>query len=260
VTGVNSSASIEARSSRQILGRVFRGSGLQDALRKLADEHALRTAWISAIGAFEWVELTEYDQVERRYIQAHRFERCELLSMQGNLSERDGQPFWHLHATVSCREDGRDVTYGGHVVDGSVFALEFRIDCYDGLELRRAHDDATGLQLWAEIEGAKAEQTGVHEVPGASGSGPGASWAMAAELSARTESEAPEDHRPERGDWIEHPKFGLCKIEGLTGDGVCIIKLPEGRRKKIKLDAMRVLAPRLDDGRKIYPVRPRGKK
>ncbi len=137
---------VGTRASRQIVGRVLRGSGLQDAFRDLVGEHALRTAWVSAIGAFEWIDLTEYNQADRRYEEAHRFERCELLSMQGNLSEREGEPFWHLHATVSLREGGRDVTYGGHVVDGSVFALEFRIDCFDELELRRANDEATGLQ------------------------------------------------------------------------------------------------------------------
>lgn len=252
-------ASVEARASRQIVGRIFRGSGLQDALRQLVDEHGLRTAWISAIGAFEWVELTEYDQTERHYVETHRFERCELLSMQGNLSERDGEPFWHLHTTVSLREDGRDVTYGGHLVDGSVFALEFRIDCYDGLELRRVNDEATGLELWGDIEGARAEQTGVHDVPRAEAGDAGATWAMAAELSARVE-EPPQDHRPERGDWIEHTTFGLCQIEGLSGDGVCFIKLPNARRKKIKIDALQVLAPRYDGERKIFPVRARGQR
>lgn len=253
-------ASVETRGSRRVLGRVFRGTGLQEAFRKLVDDHGLATAWVSAIGAFEWIELTEYDQTEQRYTQAHRFERCELLSMQGNLSKRDGEPFWHLHATVSLREDGRDVTYGGHVVDGSVFALEFRIECYDELELRRANDEATGLQLWANLEAPKAEQTGVHGVPVAEAGGPGDAWAMAAELSARAESVEPVEYRPEKGDWLEHAKFGLCQIEGLSGDGVCFIKLPDARRKKIKLDAMQVLAPRTDGSRRIFPVRPKPKK
>ena len=233
---------IETRASRHIVGRMLRGSGLQDAFCNLVDEHGLRTAWVNAIGAFEWIELTEYDQTERRYEEAHRFERCELLSMQGNLSERDGEPFWHLHATVSVREDGRDVTYGGHVVDGSIFALEFRIDCFDELSLRRANDEATGLQLWTE------------------GAAPaGVTWAMAAEVSARVQPATPEEHKPEKGDWIEHAKFGLCKIEGLSGDGVCFIKLPDARRKKIKIDAMQVLAPRFDGERRVFPVRPKGK-
>ena len=121
--------SVQARASRHIVGRVFRGRTLQEALRDLVDEHNLQTAWLSALGAFEWIDLTEYSQADQKYEEPHRFERCELLAMQGNLSERDGEPFWHLHATVSLREGDRDVTYGGHVVDAAVFALEFRIDC-----------------------------------------------------------------------------------------------------------------------------------
>ena len=248
---------VEAHPSRHVVGRVVRGSGLRDALRSLVDEHRLRTAWVSAIGAFEWIELTEYNQTDRRYEEAHRFERCELLSMQGNLSERDGEPFWHLHATVSLREDGRDVTYGGHVVDGSVFALELRIDCFDELELKRAHDEATGLQLWADL-GAIAGGGEAASAPEAAPAG--VTWAMAAQVSARAEPAAREEYKPEKGDWIEHAKFGLCKIEGLSGDGVCIIKLPDSLRKKIKLDALEVLAPRSDGGRRVFPVRGKGKR
>ena len=248
---------VEARASRHIVGRVVRGSGLQDAFRSLVEEHRLRTAWVSAIGAFEWIELTEYNQTDRRYEEAHRFERCELLSMQGNLSERDGEPFWHLHATVSLREDGRDVTYGGHVVDGLVFALELRIDCFDELELKRANDDATGLQLWSDLRAP----VGGGEAAAAPEAAPaGVTWAMAADVSARAQPAATEEYRPEKGDWIEHVKFGLCKIEGLSGDGVCIIKLPDARRKKIKIDALQVLAPRSDGGRRVFPVRSKGKK
>ena len=250
-------STVEARPSRHVVGRVARGSGLRDALRSLVDEHRLRTAWVSAIGAFEWIELTEYNQTDRRYEEAHRFERCELLSMQGNLSERDGEPFWHLHATVSLREDDRDVTYGGHVVDGSVFALELRIDCFDELELKRAHDQATGLQLWADL-GARAGGGEVASAPEAARAE--VTWAMAAQVSARAEPAAREEYKPEKGDWIEHAKFGLCKIEGLSGDGVCIIKLPDALRKKIKLGALEVLAPRSDGGRRIFPVRGKGKR
>ena len=247
---------VEARASRHIVGRAIRGSRLQDAFRKLVGEYGLRSAWVSAIGAFEWIELTEYNQADRRYEEAHRFECCELLSMQGNLSERDGEPFWHLHATVSLREGGRDVTYGGHVVDGSIFALEFRIDCFDELELRRANDDATGLSLWANL-GAQAG--GREGAPAPEAARAGVTWEMAAEVSARAQPAVREEYKPEKGDWIEHAKFGLCKIEGLSGDGVCIIKLPDARRKKIKIDAMQVLAPRSDGGRRVFPVRPKPK-
>jgi predicted DNA-binding protein with PD1-like motif len=221
----------------------------------LVDQHSLRAAWVSAIGAFEWIELTEYNQAEQRYEEAHRFERCELLSMQGNLSERDGEPFWHLHATISLREDGRDVTYGGHVVDGVVFALEFRLDCFDELVLRRAHDEATGLHLWAPVEQPWSDPASASA--DVSSSAASVSWAMAAEASALSSPAEAEVPPPAKGDWIDHAKFGLCKIEGLSGEGVCIIKLPNATRKKIKLDAMLVLPPREDGGRRVFPVRGR---
>ncbi len=224
---------------------------MQEALRALVDEHQLRTAWVSAIGAFEWVELTEYNQETRRYEEAHRFERCELLALQGNLSLRDGEPFWHLHATVSLREDGRDVSYGGHVGDGLVFAMEFRIECFDELELWRADDEATGLQLWADAGIPTATPA---ELPAEAPS----AWAAVALASAEVQPE-PETPKPLRGDWIEHLKFGVCKIEGLSGDGVCIIKLPDATRKKIKLDAMLVLPSREEKGKRVFPVRPKRK-
>ena len=248
--GTNCAWAVETRQVRHVVGRIHRGRRLQDAFRQLVDDHALRAGWVSAIGAFEWIELTEYNQTEQRYEEPRRFERCELLSMQGNLSERDGEPFWHLHATISLREDGRDVTYGGHVVDGVVFALELRLDCFDEITLRRAHDEATGLHLWAPGEQPWSDPA----------SAASASWAIAAEASARAQpAEAAPTARPEKGDWLDHAKFGLCKIEGLSGEGVCIIKLPNATRKKIKLEAMQVLAPREDDGRQIFPVRPKGK-
>ena len=135
--------------------------------------------------------------------------------------------------------------------------MEFRIDCFDELELKRANDEATGLQLWADLgERARGGQAAAaSEVAPA-----GVTWEMAAQVSARAQPAAHEEYKPEKGDWIEHAKFGLCKIEGLSGDGVCIIKLPDARRKKIKIDALQVLAPRSDGGRRIFPVRSKGKK
>ena len=243
------SLTFDTRTSRVIVGRVFRGEKVREALHRIADEHDVRTAWVSAIGAFEWIDLTEYNQETRRYERAHRFERCELLSMQGNLSFKDGEPFWHLHATVSLREDGKDVTYGGHVDDGVVFALELRIECLDAVELRRADDPATGLQLWTSATEEASSETGASASASVE---PPSAWASVAAASAQAEPEI-EIPKPVKGDWIDHAKFGLCKIEGLSGV-VTLIKLPNATRKKFKLDALRVLPPRTDAGRRIFPV------
>lgn len=248
----------EVRASRQVLGRIPRGRRVQEALRELATEYGLEAAWFSALGAFEWVEVTEYRQDSQTYEEAHRFERCELLSMVGNLSIKDGEPFWHLHATISRRENGRELVYGGHLVDAEIFALEFRVECFDDLRLTRSFDEATGLHLWADAPGhseslrssATPSVTAEQALPSA--------WAQVAAVSAEaTKSDEAVEYKPQRGDWIDHPKFGLCKLDGLSASGVGIIRLPDGRRKKLQLSALRVLAPRQDGQRRIFPVKPK---
>lgn len=66
-----------------------------------------------------------------------------------------------------------------------------------------------------------------------------------------------EEPMPQKGDWIEHRQFGLCKIEREDDEGGLVIRLPSGVRKTIKLDFMEVGQPREEGGRTIYPVRPR---
>lgn len=66
-----------------------------------------------------------------------------------------------------------------------------------------------------------------------------------------------EDHVPQKGDFIEHRQFGLCKIDREDEEGGLVIRLPSGVRKTIKLDFMEVGAPRHEGTRTIYPVRPK---
>jgi len=62
---------------------------------------------------------------------------------------------------------------------------------------------------------------------------------------------------PEKGDFVHHRQFGLCKIEKTDGRGGVKIKLPSGVRKTLRLDFMDVGRPRTEKGRRIFPIRPR---
>jgi hypothetical protein len=72
-----------------------------------------------------------------------------------------------------------------------------------------------------------------------------------------TEEEFFAEPQPEKGDFIEHRQFGLCRIDREDEDGGLIIRLPSGVRKVIKLDFMEVGQPRIEGTRRIFPVRPR---
>jgi hypothetical protein len=66
-----------------------------------------------------------------------------------------------------------------------------------------------------------------------------------------------DEHYPEKGDWVDHARFGLCRVDGETPDGGLLIKLPSGARKTIKLDYLVVGEPRDENGTRVFPVGPK---
>ena len=72
-----------------------------------------------------------------------------------------------------------------------------------------------------------------------------------------TRDEPPDELQPQRGDFLEHRQFGLCKIDREDEEGGLVIRLPSGVRKTIKLDFMEVGQPRMEGTRRIFPIRPR---
>jgi predicted DNA-binding protein with PD1-like motif len=150
----------ESRAHRVLLVRLDRGDDLHERLLEVARRYQLQCAWIRGLGAFEEAELVEYDQSNNRY-RASQTQRgaMEVLSLQGNLSEKDGTLFLHLHVALSReREDQarRIEALGGHLVRARVFALELSVECYDDLRLIRLPDEATGLGLWGRCEAVKS--------------------------------------------------------------------------------------------------------
>ena len=73
----------------------------------------------------------------------------------------------------------------------------------------------------------------------------------------RRDADFLDEPHPQKGDFIEHRQFGLCKIDRENDDGGLMIRLPSGVRKVIKLDFMEVGRPRMEGTRRVYPVRPR---
>ncbi len=143
-----------AEEAFHLVGRLERGDQLPESLLRACAQHSVRAAWLSGLGAVEWVELAEYDQSEQRYTEPRRYDApFEILKLVGNLSLKDGELFSHLHVVLSREtRDGVEVI-GGHLVRASVFACELHLTCFRELELHRELDEATGLYLWkSEIQ------------------------------------------------------------------------------------------------------------
>jgi uncharacterized protein len=141
----------ESRRGRRLVGRLDRGSELLEALAEVCRVHGVRAGEIRAMGALEQVVLGEHDQKTRAARATRRFDAAfEILSLYGNISERDGKLSLQARASLSRERDNGIEVVGGQILSGRVFAVEFVIDAFDDLLLRRSVDAQTGLHLWRE--------------------------------------------------------------------------------------------------------------
>jgi uncharacterized protein len=134
---------------RHIVGRLDRYDKLPDALLRAAEALGVKAGRVHAIGGVTKLAVTEFDLEAGVYKEPLRRDgMTEVLSLEGNLSLKDGALFGHLHINA-CYHEGQEVRMlSGHLVEAEVFVCEFHITAYDDLALIRERDEATGLPLW----------------------------------------------------------------------------------------------------------------
>ena len=129
-----------------IIGKLGYGCDLLEELSNICIKNNITLGKIEAIGAVQKSCVGFYDQTSRVY-QFFNFDKpSEILNLTGNISIKDNKPFVHAHILLA---DESGNAYGGHLAAGTaIFACEFIIYCYKGIELKREMDDKTGLPLW----------------------------------------------------------------------------------------------------------------
>lgn len=127
--------------------RIPTGHDLLGHLEEFVTNNNIQAAWLSYLGAVQTAALRYYDQNEREYCDFHIHQHLEVLSGTGNVSLLDGKPFIHTHAVFA---DASGRAFGGHVNHGcEVWALEVKIEEFEGEAPIRVFDEETGLSLWA---------------------------------------------------------------------------------------------------------------
>lgn len=134
-------------SKRIFQGRLLRGDEIISALTNFLKENSITTGIISGIGALTRAKLGFYNQKEKRYISKEFNEPMEILSLKGNISFKDNEPFPHIHVVLSKSDFS---CIGGHLFEAEVFAFEFEIVEFEGGSFLRAFDEDTGLFLWSQ--------------------------------------------------------------------------------------------------------------
>ena len=88
---------------------VFRfedGKDVVEGLGHVAKERQIRSGVIlSGIGMLRDFEIAFYSRDKMEYVTTKLNEPVELLSVSGNISMRNNEPFFHLHVSLA-KEDG----------------------------------------------------------------------------------------------------------------------------------------------------------
>jgi predicted DNA-binding protein with PD1-like motif len=128
------------------LFRLPKDADLLEALDAICRDKGVTHATITVIGALSRASLGFYLQDEHRYVSHEVDKPVEVLAGLGSVSLKEGQPFVHLHLTLS---NATGAALGGHAMPGCrIFAAEAAIQTAEGPEKHRVFDEATGLFLW----------------------------------------------------------------------------------------------------------------
>ena len=128
---------MEAMSARDGVIRLADG---EDLVAKLLERPWGATIIYYGIGMLRGLELGYWSGTE--YVKHHIDEPVELLSLQGNLGERDHEAVLHAHVCVA-KKDG--TAWGGHLLAATVHnTVELAVVRPAGIQLVRKQE-ATGL-------------------------------------------------------------------------------------------------------------------
>jgi len=140
----------KAERGRRFMGRLDFGADLLEGITSICKEKEIRLGEVKAIGAVQKARVGYYDQGKKEYRILEFDEPLEVISLIGNISLKDGQPFVHAHIAL-MRKDGSML--GGHLVEGcKIWALEYIINemmTEDEKLFERKYDEDTALYLWA---------------------------------------------------------------------------------------------------------------
>ena len=117
--------------------RLDPGEEIIASVLKIAKDEDIRFAEISAIGAVGRAVFGLYDLEEQKYHSLTFVQPLELVSLNGNLSRKDGEPYLHLHAA-----------FGGHLNEAVISATcEMFIKIFD-IDIGRRISEQTGLNIF----------------------------------------------------------------------------------------------------------------
>ena len=110
----------------------------------LAEKEKIALAEVSGIGAVNAFTVGVYDTAKKKYYANEFSGAYEIVSLSGNITQKDGKPYLHLHFSAG---DSAGRVFGGHLNSAVISATaEIFVRTLCGTVGRR-FDEGIGLNL-----------------------------------------------------------------------------------------------------------------
>ncbi len=119
---------------------------ITEALKAFCDEKGILAGSVIGIGAISEATFRFLNPATKAYVDKTFSEQMEITNLTGNISEKDGCPYLHLHITAS-RSDYTCI--GGHLLTARINgACELLVEAFPDAAVGRYLDGETGLNLY----------------------------------------------------------------------------------------------------------------
>jgi len=124
--------------------RIDKGEEVVKSLTEFCTAQDIKNATFTGIGAVEWLKCGYYALDEKKYYFKEYDELIEVVSLTGNVMQKDGAPTIHVHGVFT---DTTNSAFGGHIVEMRVGVVLEVILVPLKSSIARTHDDCIGLYL-----------------------------------------------------------------------------------------------------------------
>ena len=116
------------------------------ALNAFCVEKGILAGYVTGLGAISEATFRFLDPATKKYVDKTFAEQMEITNLTGNISQKDGKPYLHLHITASRRDYS---CIGGHLLQARINgACELYLEAFPGQYIGRVADPETGLNLY----------------------------------------------------------------------------------------------------------------
>ncbi len=124
--------------------RIEAGERVNETLTAFCRTHDIKNGYFTGIGAVDELTCGYYELTEKKYYFTDYTDMVEVVSLTGNVMQKDGEPFMHMHGVFT---DTKNQAFGGHIVEMRVgVTLEVVLTPLPSA-FARVPDDCVGLSL-----------------------------------------------------------------------------------------------------------------